>query len=329
MTTNSQSKPPLDPENIAGMNPSQIDALLSALEQQISPASALVHFEPSRATAVGLIGDSHGDWRSTQAAVEWFLESPNDRAFVGLGDYIDRAPLDCPVGSAVNALYLLSIKAAYPDRVLLVQGNHEAARRFAFEPHDFPGELAERWGNDRRRYLRFMELLERGPLAAYTSSGVFLAHGGFPSRLPSPWTDRFRKVDESLRVELLWTRVAAADPEPNIVPPFDGAALDDFLRASGLRVFLRGHDPRVVGRPLYHGHCLTLHTSRIYARFGGVLSGRFSLVQPVRSAADIEVERLPEAIDRSGAGRTRRTPVPPSEGRPLIGRLDTLPEDAH
>jgi hypothetical protein len=322
-------QPPLDPEEIAGMEAPDIDALLIRLDRQISLESALAHVEPPGATAVGVIGDTHGDWRSTQAAVKWFLESPSDRAFVGLGDYIDRAPLDCPCGSAVNALYLLSIKAAYPDRVLLIQGNHEAARRFPLEPHNLPEELAERWGKDRQRYLRIMGMLERGPLAAYTSSGVFLAHAGFPSRLSSPWTDRFRHVDETLLVELLWTRVAAADPEPNIVPEFDEASLDEFLRESGLHVFLRGHDPRVVGQPLYHGHCLTLHTSRIYARYGGVLFAHFSLVQPVGSTMDIEVKRLPEAIEWPGAGRARKTAVPPNEGRPLSEHPGTLPEGAH
>jgi hypothetical protein len=329
MVTKDRAQPPLGPEDIAGMEAAEIDALLIRLDRQISLESSLVHFEPPGATTVGVIGDTHGDWRSTQAAASWFLESPNDRAFVGLGDYIDRAPPDCPAGSAVNALYLLSIKAAHPDRVLLIQGNHEAARRFPFEPHDFPEELAERWGNDRQRYLRFMGMLERGPLAAYTSSGVFLAHGGFPSRLPSPWTDRFRNVDETLIAELLWTRVAAADPEPNIVPAFEEAALDGFLRQSGLQLFLRGHDPRVVGRPLYHGHCLTVHTSRIYARFGGVLFAQLSLVQPVGSTLDVEVERLPETIDRPGAEPARKTRVPPSEGRPPSPRPGTLPEGAH
>jgi protein phosphatase len=329
MASTGQSEHPLDPEGIAELEGPEVDSLLIHLDRQISLEPALVRLEPPGATAVGVVGDTHGDWRSTRAAATWFLESPRDRAFVGLGDYIDRAPPDCPVGSAVNALYLLSIKAAYPDRVFLIQGNHEAARQFPFEPHDFPDEMAERWGRDRQRYLRFMGMLERGPLAAYSSSGVFLAHGGFPSRLPSPWTERFKRVDETLRVDLLWTRVAAADPEPNIVPAFDEAALDDFLRGSGLHVFVRGHDPRVVGRPFYHGHCLTLHTSRIYSRFGGVLSAHFSLVEPVRSTTDIEVERLPEAIDRPGAERTRRTPVPPSGGRPRSERPDTLPEGAH
>jgi protein phosphatase len=318
---------PLEPEAIERMDAREIDSLLVRLDPQISLESALVRVAPAGVQEVAAVGDTHGDWRSAERALKWFLDSPNDRGFVGLGDYVDRAPPDCPAGSAINALYLLSVKAAYPDRVFLIRGNHEAPRQIPFVPHDLPGEMAARWGNDRQRYSRLIGLLERGPLAGYTPSGVFLAHGGFPLRVPSPWTERFRHVDETLLVELLWNRMEEADAEPGLLPPFNEPMLDDFRRAAGLNVFVRGHDPGVLGRPMYHGHCLTLHTSRIYARFGGVLAARFSLTTPVRSTADIELIRLPETIARPAGGGPRRNPAPPHEGRPLTERSGTPPTD--
>jgi protein phosphatase len=240
-----------------------------------------------------VIGDTHGDWRSTQAAMEWFLDAPGERAFVGLGDYVDRAPADSPAGSAVNALYLLSVKARFPERVFLLQGNHEAYRRMPGYPHTLPDEMAARWGEDRRRYIRLLALLERGPLAAYTPSGAFLAHGGFPSRLATPWTDRFSTVDETLFVELLWRDIAVSHVDRGLSPPFDESDLAEFLHGTGLHLFLRGHDPSVVGQSLYHDRCLTLHTSRMYKSYGGILTAHVRLDRPVLTTRDLQVIHLP------------------------------------
>jgi calcineurin-like phosphoesterase family protein len=301
---------PVLPDVIEHMESAEIDALLAELDPQVSAESALVHVAPPRATTVAVIGDTHGDWRSAQAALEWFLQSPGDRGFLGLGDYVDRAPPDSPGGSAVNALFLLSVKASFPDRVLLLQGNHEAARRIPVIPHTLPEEMKVKWGENRPRYSRLMGLLERGPLAAYTSSGVFLSHGGFPAQMGSPWTDRFRSVDETLLVELLWNDVAASRLDRGLSPPFDEEALDRFLRATGLHVFLRGHDPNVVGRSLYHDRCLTLHTSRAHERYGGVLTAHVPLDRPVLTTRDIEVRKL-LTRDRLGTeAPPRRTPAP-------------------
>lgn len=292
------AKRPVSPEAIERMEAHEVDELLARLDPQISSESALVRIQPPAANALAVIGDTHGDWHSARAAMDWFLEAPDERGFVGLGDYIDRAPPDSPAGSAVNALFLLSAKALFPDRVFLLQGNHEAARRIPVEPHTLPQEMEAHWGDDRRRYSRLMGLLERGPLAGYTPGGAFLAHGGFPSRLTDPWTDRFRLVDETLLVELLWRDVEASHLDRGLSPPFDEPALDAFLHGTGLRLFLRGHDPNMVGQSLYHDRCLTLHTSRRHERYGGILTAHVPLDRPVRSTRDIEVVRLRPTSDR-------------------------------
>ncbi|MGC2289372.1 MAG: metallophosphoesterase [Thermoplasmata archaeon] len=320
---------PVPPETIARMDASQIDVLLTQLDPQISSEATLVHIRPATGKTLAVIGDTHGDWRSAQAAMEWFLEAPHQRAFVGLGDYVDRAPADCPAGSAVNALFLLSVKAAYPDRVFLIQGNHEAARRIPIVPHSLPEEMAAKWGEDRRRYSRLMGLLERGPLAGYTSSGVFLAHGGFPSRLATHWTDRFRSVDETLLVELLWRDVAASHLDRGLCSPFDEEALDRFLTGTGLHLFLRGHDPNVVGQSLYHDRCLTLHTSRMYARYGGVLTAHVPLDRTVLSTRDLDVVRLTGGFGKSDEDEPKRTRVRRPGARPGTERSGTPPTDGH
>jgi hypothetical protein len=318
---------PVAPQDIEQMDASEVDALLARLDPQISSEPALVQVRPIGGKTMAVIGDTHGDWRSTQAAMAWFLDSPSDRAFVGLGDYVDRAPPDCPAGSAINALFLLSVKAAYPDQVFLIQGNHEAARRIPVVPHTLPDEMERRWGADRRRYSRLLGLLERGPLAGYTTSGAFLAHGGFPSRLTTPWTERFRTTDETLLVELLWRDVEASHLDRGLSLPFDEEMLDHFLKATELRLFLRGHDPNMVGKSLYRDRCLTLHTSRAYAHYGGILVAHVPLDRPVHSTRDIDVIRLSVLENPPRRDPVRRTTARPPGVRRRSENSGTPPAD--
>ncbi|HUI38977.1 MAG TPA: metallophosphoesterase, partial [Thermoplasmata archaeon] len=223
-----------------------------------------------------------------------FREDPGSRCLVGLGDYIDRAPDDCEEGSVANALYLLQVAARFSGRVWLIQGNHETFREIPLLPHDLPEEVDLLWGPEEERYHRILHLLERGPLAAISPSGAYLAHGGFP-RSPGSGAlaGEFLSLDPERLLEIVWGECAAAPTHRADVRPFDEFELARFLSRSRTRVFLRGHDPGLAGRTVYGKRCLTLHTSRLYERFGGVLLARLPLDRPVENADDIVVERLP------------------------------------
>jgi hypothetical protein len=259
---------------------------------------------PARLGSEAIVfGDTHGDWRSTEPVAEAFLERPADRCLVGLGDYVDRAPEDCGEGSVANALFLLGLAGEFPDRVFLLQGNHEAVRRIQALPHEVPEEVDQLWGPDPERYDRLMGLLERGPLAALTESGVYLAHGGFPRGPGADWKARFDTPSDATLLDVLWTDCAPSRIDRGISPPFDERELTAFLGVAGAHVFLRGHDPDVTGRPLFAGRCLTLHTTRLYQRFGGVVYARVPLATPVRSTGDVRVVHAPSE------GRTFPAPV--------------------
>ncbi len=293
----------VDPATLAGASAPELDEFLGELEARVPTAPTLSRVAPPGATDAIVVGDTHGDWRSTVEAARWFLERPRERAFVGLGDYVDRSPADCPRGSVVNALYLLSLRARFPDRVVLVLGNHEGVRWLPVEPHSLPEELSDGWGPNPGRYDRLLGLLERGPLAAYTGSGVFLAHGGFPRRGSTPWESRFDTRDPELLGDLLWRDPTRAAMDRGVSPAFDEAELARFLGSAHLAVFLRGHDPDLTGRPIFGRRCLTLHTTRVYARFGGVIAARLPLDRPVRSTDDLTVVHL--ATERTVAAALR------------------------
>lgn len=279
------------PTELLGMTPSQADELLTSLERRVPVRPPLVEIPEEGAAEAVVFGDSHGDWRSVEEVVRRYREG--DRCLIGLGDYVDRAPDDCGAGSVANGLYLLELVAENPSRVTLIQGNHEIVRRIPAVPHHLPEEVDALWGPDSTRYDRLLGLFERGPLAVTTSNGAYLAHAGFPrGKLPIPWTAAFTDPDDDRLAELTWAECDASRIRRGAARAWGERDLEQFFRATGLSVMLRGHDPDLTGRPLFRGRCLTLHTSRVYERYGGVILARVPLRTPLPSVASIAVEHL-------------------------------------
>ena len=279
------------PSELLTLSDAEVDRLFDYLERTVPVRPPLVEVPEGVAEEAIVFGDSHGDWRSVEEVVRRYREG--NRCLIGLGDYVDRAPDDCGAGSVVNALYLLELVAEAPGHVCLIQGNHEVVRRIPAVPHNLPDEVDELWGPDSTRYDRLLGLFERGPLAVVTASGAYLAHAGFPrGKLPVPWTDAFAHVNEERLAEITWAECDASRIRRGAAFPWGARDLDQFLRSTGLSVILRGHDPDVTGRVLYGGRCLSLHTSRIYERYGGVIVAHLPLDTPVASVASLKVDHL-------------------------------------
>jgi Calcineurin-like phosphoesterase len=281
------------PEEVLALSGSEADELLDRLEANVPVRPGLFELtDPHLETGV-VFGDTHGDWRATRAPVERFLAARSTDALLGLGDYVDRAPHDCREGSVANALWLLGLAAEFPERVILLVGNHEMVRRIPALPHDLPEEVDQLWGPDPGRYARLLGLLERGPLAVRTRSGAYLAHAGFPRGAPPDWQHRLEHPDDDTLIDVVWSDCTPSHIDRGIAPPFDEAELEKFLKLAECTVFLRGHDPDVTGRELFHDRCLTLHTTRHYERFGGVIYAELPLDRRVRSTADVRVLHAP------------------------------------
>jgi hypothetical protein len=292
----------LSPREILRLEPDRADDLLDRLEAEVPVATGTVELPGPPAAEAIVIGDTHGDWPSTLAAAQRFLEAPGERCFVGLGDYVDRPPDDCPNGSVANLLYLLGLRAAYPDRVVLLQGNHETTRRFPVVPHSLPEEVDDLWGPEEDRYSRLMGLAERGPFAAISPSGVYLAHAGFPMEgPPRHWRANLEEGADAPVLDAVWRSADASRFDRGFITSFSEPELDKFLDEIGASIFLRGHDADLTGQASYHGRCLTLHTSRVYELYGGVLLARVPLDHPVRSVSEIRVEHLETETKRAGS----------------------------
>jgi hypothetical protein len=281
------------PETILRMTPEEADQLLDQLERTVPVRPGFVEL-PSGFREAVVFGDTHGDWRSTLEVERKFLDPEGGpRCLVGLGDYVDRHPADCGPGSVVNAARVLGLAASYPDRVFLLQGNHETTRRIPVIPQTLPEEIDDLWGPQAKRYVRFLGLLERGPLAASASSGVYFAHAGFPRGELSPsWREELDRAGEDRLAELVWAECDRSHSRRMATATWSGDDLLRFLRQARLSIFLRGHDPDLTGQSLYDGRCLTLQTTRIYERYGGVVIARVPLDRPIVSVAEVTLEHL-------------------------------------
>jgi Calcineurin-like phosphoesterase len=282
------------PEEILRLNPAGADALLDRLERTVPVHPPLVRIPTATFREALVFGDVHGDWRSLLEVEARYASGGIRRLLIGLGDYVDRSPKDCGAGSAATALHLLSLAAGAPDRVFLVQGNHETNRRIPVVPRDFPEEVGALWGPDPRRSARLDALLERGPLTAILPEGVYLAHGGFPLvESAEAWSHAFDAIDEGRLLEIVWGVCDASSVRRGgEIPVWGGRDLERLARFTGIRLFLRGHDPDLTGQPLYDGRCLTLHTTRVFERYGGVVALRVPLGRPIESTRDTLLEHL-------------------------------------
>ncbi len=284
----------LTPEAVLASSPEEADEFLERLERKVPVRPGITDLPAKGFSEALVFGDTHGDWRTTLEVRRAFLRADGGpRCLVGLGDYVDRPPPDCGPGSVVNALLLLDLAARYPDRVFLLQGNHETVRRIPVLPHALPEEVDELWGPQADRYTRLVALLERGSYAATSPNGAYFAHAGFPRGplLPS-WRRAFEEVDETRLIELVWVDCDASHARHGVSESWGAKDLTAFLSRSGLSVFIRGHEPELAGKSLYDGRCLNLHTTRVYERYGGVLLAHLPLDRLISTVADVRVEHL-------------------------------------
>jgi Calcineurin-like phosphoesterase len=280
----------LGPRALLDLTAEAADALIDRLEAELPAHRGAIAIEVAGVDEAIVFGDTHGDWRSTEAAARRFLEDPQRRILVGLGDYVDRAPDDCGQGSIANILYLFELAARFPDRVFLLRGNHELNRQIPVLPHDLPEELDTLWGPEPERYARVNALLDRGPLAATTSSGYYFAHAGFLTDAGPTWRERLDRPGEEELLALTWSECNESRIQRG-VPRFTTKDLERFAAVSRTRVFLRGHDPDLNGQWACEDRCLTLHTSRVFERYGGVLIARLDLEVPAKRDG-IRIEHL-------------------------------------
>ena len=144
----------------------------------------LVHLEPVGEGLV--IGDLHGDLKSLTTILKRSglmekLEESENTAVVFLGDYGDRGR-----SSAEVYYVILKLKLSFPQKIILLRGNHEGPEDLMASPHDMPVQFQMRFGKDwRAAYQKIRELHSYLYNIVLVRERYVMVHGGLPSKINS------------------------------------------------------------------------------------------------------------------------------------------------
>ncbi|MBS7624295.1 serine/threonine protein phosphatase [Candidatus Bathyarchaeota archaeon] len=229
----------------------------------------LVYIPPAGEAII--IGDIHGDLASLKHILSeaGFIEVASKRNIymVFLGDYGDRG-----VYSPEVYYVILTLKKAFPEKVILLQGNHEGPEDLLAQPHDLPYHLIRKFKSDGLRAYRELSSLFRRFYTAVIVEGKFIMlHGGVPSKAESIEDIAFAYMKhpyESHLEEILWSDpsddVIGMEPSPRGAGfLFGGDVTRRFLKTVGVKMVIRGHEPAFNGYKFNHeGRVLTLFSRK-------------------------------------------------------------------
>lgn len=158
----------------------------------------------SVASPVTVCGDIHGQFYDLEELFRTGGQVP-DTSYIFMGDFVDRGYY-----SLETFTRLLTLKARYPDRIVLLRGNHET--RQITQVYGFYDECQNKYGNANawRYCTSVFDLLS---VAAVIDGRIFCVHGGLSPDIAS--LDQIRLIERNLEIphegafcDLVWS-----DPE--------------------------------------------------------------------------------------------------------------------
>ena len=240
------------PDRVLELTTKETEELLEQVEKTLDREPRLLKI-PAKGQTI-FVGDTHGDFEATKTVVRRYLGG--EAKLIFLGDYVDRGG-----ASRANINYLLCLKLAYPDRLFLLQGNHEGYGVFKFYPADF-WESTE--GELRALYEKVLLKL---PLVVSTGNIIAL-HGALPDVETLSDIDKIQPGDKTWQ-QIVWGDWQETSGDYLGVdaytgrPQFGTGYFDRVMQRLNKRILVRSHQP---GSPrlMYANRCLTIFTSHAY-----------------------------------------------------------------
>ena len=252
-----------------------------------------------------VVSDLHGDPKSlfrilSEIDYEQFLSNQMNK-LVFLGDYIDRG------SDSISTMYsVCHLKGTYPESVILMRGNHEAAAEFPFSPHDFPYEIEDRFGRRAKEiYKKLLSMFTQLTLATLIRHNLLLVHGGLPAEDVTPANFRRslafahkNQVRSRVFEELLWNDPLQIDEirgkessRRGFGRYFGPSITRRWLQASGAKVIVRGHEP-CLGFKLDHNNTIMTFFScaEAYPNFrASYLRLSAAIIDSINDAKDLSI----------------------------------------
>lgn len=223
---------------------------------------------------VTICGDIHGQFYDLMELFNVGGMCPDTR-YLFMGDFVDRG-----LYSVETFLLLLALKVRYPDRIVLIRGNHES--RQITQVYGFYDECSRKYGNvNVWRYC--CEVFDYLSLGAIVDGRVFCVHGGLSPNILK--LDQIRSIDRKQEVpqdgamcDLLWS-----DPDDisgwGVSPRgagylFGGDVVKGFVHTNGLDFIARAHQLILEGyKQMFDATIVTVWSAPNYCyRCGNVAS---------------------------------------------------------
>lgn len=222
------------------------------------------------------VGDTHGDLSASQTVILKFSDS--DTVIVFLGDYVDRGPR-----SKENIDFLLQKKIENPDRIFLLQGNHEGYRFQQFSPVNFWENLTREQSN------KYQSLLAKLPLAL-SWDGLLALHGGLPN------VERLSQINDLQGGKDNWRKITWGDFREQQGytmgsglgrPQLGRDYFNTIMNKLDKQVLIRAHQPNVPVK-MFDDRCITIFTSSAY----GTTKRIAKVTAPVSDGNDVSIVPL-------------------------------------
>jgi protein phosphatase len=213
-----------------------------------------------------LVGDLHGDLDTLTAILKKsrFLDDLSS-ILIFLGDYGDRGRQSVEVYSVI--LYL---KAKFPDRVILMRGNHEGPESLPFYPHDLPDQLRIKFGSAGELiYSQLRSLFDLMYHGVILENSYLILHGGVPIN--------FKSVDDLVAAnktneqtgfleEILWNdprEIQGFQPNARGYGKYFGKDVTErALKIANTRALIRAHEVCNGFKVNHEGLVLTLFSCK-------------------------------------------------------------------
>ncbi len=220
-----------------------------------------------------VVGDLHGDLKSLMNILEESdflgkIKNRDDVLLIFLGDYGDRG-----VHSPEVYYVVLKLKQMFPERVILMRGNHEGPPDLLASPHDLPVHLENKFGKKgSEAYSELRELFNHLYTAVIIKDSIVLLHGGAPSQATTiddiAYAHKNHPQKRHLE-EILWND-PYAKLKGTVASPrgagrlFGSDVTRKFLRMLNVKALIRSHQSCPDGyKSIHQGTVLTLFSSVI------------------------------------------------------------------
>ena len=228
----------------------------------------LVKVEPSGEAVI--IGDLHGDLESLTHILQesnFLQRAEKDTVLIFLGDYGDRGSYSAEVYYIV-----LKLKLLFPEKIILMRGNHEGPEDLLAYPHDLPAQFqarfGERWDS---AYSKIRQLFEYLYNAVFVKERYLMIHGGIPAQadtLEDLAYAHLKHPKQRILEDMLWSdpneMVNGIHASPRGAGKLFGEDVTEkTLRKFDVKILIRGHEPCEEGFKINHeGKVLTLFSRK-------------------------------------------------------------------